>query len=229
MSPLKLYFFPGTCARVALTALEQSDASFETQLIKLPVGEHRSGEYLKLNPKGKLPTLQVGEWVLTENIAILSWLARTYPAAGILPVGANLHEECEALSDLSWCASSIHPLVTHIVLPQLFCDTPDGIARVWAMAGEAISWHLQIIERRLGAQPWMRAQSSAVDWYVEWIWSQILAGGFDPAPYPKLAEHSARVCALPASQRAQAREGEAVQWLIRNGFPAGPPPRPPKP
>jgi glutathione S-transferase len=226
MSPLKLYFFPGTCSRVALTALEQSGASFETQLVKLPVGEHRSGQYLKLNPKGKLPTLQVGEWILSENIAILSWLARTYPAADILPVGANLHEECEALSDLSWCASSIHPLVTHIVLPQLFCDTADGIARVRAMAGEAISWHLQIIERRLGTQPWLRAHCSAVDWYVEWIWSQILAGGFDPAPYPRLAAHSARVCAQPASQRAQAREGEAVQWLISNGFPAGPPPPP---
>jgi len=228
-SPLKLYFFPGTCARVALTALEQSGASFDTQLVNFVTGENRSSDYLKINPKGKVPALQVGEWILTENVAIESWLARAYPAAGILPVGGNSHEESEALSDLSWCASSIHPLVTHIVLPQLFCDTPDGIERVWAMAGQAIAWHLQILERRLSMQPWMRAECSAVDWYVEWIWSQILAGGFNPAPFPKLAEHSVRVCALPASQRAQAREGEAVQWLIRNGFPAGPPPRPAKP
>jgi glutathione S-transferase len=228
MSPLKLYFFPDTCARVALTALEQSGASFETQLIKLPVGEHHSPEYLKLNPKGKLPTLQVGDWVLTENMAILSWLARAYPAAGILPAGANLHEEFEALSDLSWCASSIHPLVTQIVVPQLFCDTPEGIERVWALGCQSIAWHLQIVERRLRGQSWMRAECSAIDWYLEWIWSQIVIRGFDPAPFPKLAEHSARVCALPASQRARARERQAVQWLISQGFPAGPPPRPAK-
>jgi glutathione S-transferase len=226
MSPLKLYFFPGTCARVALTALEQSGATFETQLVNLLAGELRSPAYLQLNPKGKVPTLQVGDWILTENIAILSWLARAFPTAGILPLDSNQHEESEALSDLSWCASSIHPLVTHIVLPHLFCDTSDGIERVRALACKQIAWHLQILERRLAKQPWVRVESSAIDWYVEWILSQITAAGFDSLPFPKLVEHSARVCALPASQRAQGREAEAGQWLARNGFPAGPPPRP---
>jgi glutathione S-transferase len=225
MSTLKLYFFPGTCSRVVMTALEQSGASFETQLIKLVVGEHRSPEYLALNPKGKVPTLQVGEWVLTENVAILSWLARTYPAAGIMPVGTNLHEESEALADLSWCASTIHPLLTHIVLPQLFCDTPDGIGRVWALAVQAISWHLQILERRVSSQAWVRPECSAVDWYVEWIFSAIVMAGFDPAPFPRLTEHGVRVRSQPASQRAHAREAEAMQWLISKGFPVGPPPR----
>lgn len=226
MSPLKLYFFPGTCARVALTALEQSGATFETQLVNLPAGELRSPAYLQLNPKGKVPTLQVGDWVLTENIAILSWLARAFPKAGILPINANQHEESEALSDLSWCASSIHPLLTHIVLPQIFCDTPDGIERVWALACQQMAWHLQILERRLARQAWVRAEHSAIDWYVEWILSQISAAGFDSQPFPRLVEHSGRVCALPASQRAHAREADAGRWLAMNGFPGGPPPRP---
>ena len=122
--------------------------------------------------------------------------------------------------------AALAALVTHIVLPQIFCDTPDGIERVWAMACQQMAWHLQILERRLAKQPWVRTESSAIDWYVEWIVSQISAAGFDAKPFPRLVEHSARACAQPASQRAHAREAEAGQWLAKNGFPAGPPPRP---
>ena len=59
MPNLKLSFFPGTSAQVALIGLEQSGAAFETVLINFAVGEHRSPGYLLVNAKGKKKKAQV--------------------------------------------------------------------------------------------------------------------------------------------------------------------------
>jgi len=223
MPNLKLSFFPGTSAQVALIGLEQSGAAFETALINFAIGEQRSPGYLLTNPKGKVPTLQIDGRALTENIAILTWLSRTYPQAGLLPLGRELQEEVDALSDLSWCASTIHPIVTRLVLPQLFCDSEHAAPRVRELASEAMHWNARLLEQRLSAQSWMLSKWSVVDAYVQWIWEQSALAGFDTADYPHLQAHAARHREQPAVQRALARERAAFDWLAAQGFAIGPP------
>jgi glutathione S-transferase len=223
MANLKLFFFPGTCARVALIALEQTGAPFETSLVNFAVGEHRSPDYLRINPKGNVPALMIDGQSLTENIAILSWLSQTYPRAGLLPAGTDLRTQIDALADLSWCASSIHPIVTRLVMPQLFCDSDPGTRRVWELAAEAMQWHTRLLEQRLSDRPWMWSEWSIVDAYVQWVWDQIVLSGFNGAPYPKLNAHARRHAEQPAVQRALARERRALEWMAAHGFPAGPP------
>jgi glutathione S-transferase len=226
MPNLKLSFFPGTSAQVALIGLEQTGAAFETVLINFAVGEHRSPGYLLINAKGKVPALQIDGRTLTENIAILTWLSRTYPDAGLLPPASDLQQEADALSDLSWCAATIHPIVTRLVLPQLFCDIEDAVPRVWELASDAMHWHARLLERRLSGQPWMLSKWSVVDAYVQWIWGESGQAGFDAADYPHLQAHAVRHREQPAVQRALARERAAFDWLRTQGF-AGGPPRPP--
>jgi glutathione S-transferase len=223
MANLKLFFFPGTCARVALIALEQTGALFETTLVNFAVGEHRSPAYLRINPQGKVPTLMIDGRPLTENIAILSWLSRTYPRAGLLPVGIDMRGQIDALSDLSWCASSIHPIVTRLVLPQLFCDSDPGVRRVWELAVEAMHWHTRLLEQRLGDQPWMLSEWSVVDAYVQWLRDQMVVAGFDATAYPNLNAHAQRHAQQAAVQRALARERSGIEWMAAQGFPTGPP------
>ncbi|MEP0728679.1 MAG: glutathione S-transferase N-terminal domain-containing protein, partial [Parasphingorhabdus sp.] len=79
-SPI-LYFAPLTCARVSLTALEETGQPFETKLIAFMAGEHRSEEYLAINPSGKVPALQTESGILTQNGAILLYLAQKCPEA----------------------------------------------------------------------------------------------------------------------------------------------------
>jgi glutathione S-transferase len=225
MPDLKLYFFPGTCSRVALTALEQSGARFETSLVKFVTGDHRSPEFLRINPKGKVPTLMIDGRPLTENLAIVTWLARTYPQAGVLPPAEDLRMEADALSDFSWCASTIHPIVTRMVMPQLFCDTADGVQRAWVLASEAMQWQARLLEQRLATQPWMLGQWSAIDAYVEWIWDQIREAGFDGSGYPNLNAHRALHLQQGAVQRALARERSAIEQIRALGLPIGPPRR----
>jgi glutathione S-transferase len=223
---LKLYFSPGTCARVPLVALEEIGVPFETALLKFAIGEHKSTEYLQINPKGKVPTLLVDGRPLTENVAIVSFLARSYPEAKLLPSGSSAWSEAEALVDLAWCASTVHPIVTRIVLPQLFCDSPSGIERVWALAVEAMRVNFELIDRRLEGRSWILGDWSIIDAYLFWIWEQTAAGGFDGSGFRYYADHAARMVARPSVQRTLLREAEAGAWLERHGFGMKLPPPP---
>src|SRR5258708_24586456 len=87
MPTLTLHFAPDTCARVPLIALEEIGCPYKIEIVAFAKGQHRSPEYLALNPKGKVPTLIADGRALSANVAILSWLARTFPHAGVLPAG----------------------------------------------------------------------------------------------------------------------------------------------
>jgi len=226
---LQLYFSPGTSARVPLIALEECAVPFETVLVKFAAGEHKSPEYLRLNPQGKVPTLLVDGKPLTENIAILGFLARSFPGAGLLPLAGDAWSEAQVYADLSWCASTIHPIVTRIVLPMLFCDHEQAIRRTWEQAIEAIRGPFALIEQRLQTRPWMLGDYSIVDAFVHWIWDQASIGGFAGSAYPRIGEHAARVAQRPSVQRALAREHAALAWLEQNGLSVRLPPPPETP
>jgi glutathione S-transferase len=66
--------------------LQELGADFETVNVSLIKGEHRSPEFLKINPAGKLPVLVDGDLVLTESIAIVLYLAEKYADKGLIPV-----------------------------------------------------------------------------------------------------------------------------------------------
>src|SRR5258708_21237858 len=77
-----LHFAPDTCARVPLIALEEIGCPYRIEIVAFAKGQHRSPDYLALNPQGKVPTLIVDGRPLSENVPILSWLARAFPEAG---------------------------------------------------------------------------------------------------------------------------------------------------
>lgn len=93
MHDLKLFVAPGTCARVPTIALEEIGVPFETELIRTASKQQKSPEFLALNPKGKVPTLLIDGKPLTENMAIQTWLHRTYPNANLLPQTTDVLEQ----------------------------------------------------------------------------------------------------------------------------------------
>jgi glutathione S-transferase len=73
---------------------------------------------LKINPHGKVPALAVDNTVLTENVAILTYLARQFPETHLLPDG--IIEEARCLSMMAWFASAVHTTFAHIIRPERF-------------------------------------------------------------------------------------------------------------
>ncbi|WP_129645312.1 glutathione S-transferase family protein [Peristeroidobacter agariperforans] len=82
---MKLYEFAPTRSIRARWALQELDLPFDAVEIKLLEGAGQTPEYLALNPTGKVPTLVDGDFVVTESVAIVVYLAEKYPQKGLLP------------------------------------------------------------------------------------------------------------------------------------------------
>lgn len=82
---LKLYEFPPTRSIRVRWTLQELEVPFEGVTVNMMAGEHRSPEFLSINPAGKVPALVDGEMSLTESMAILLYLAERYPEKGFLP------------------------------------------------------------------------------------------------------------------------------------------------
>ncbi len=117
---IALYYAPNTCALAPYVTLTEAGADFEVRPLNFRKREHFSPEYLKINPKHKVPALVVDGKILTENVAIHQWVHRTFPDAKILP--SDPWDELKAISLHSWCASGIHPFLSRINNPPKVCD-----------------------------------------------------------------------------------------------------------
>lgn len=203
MSELTLHFAPDTCARVTMIALEEIGCPYKLEVVEFMRGGHRSKEYLALNPKGKVPTLVVDGKPLSENLAILSYLNDTYPAARLLPEATDAFARAELLSNLSFCASGLHPIVTRLRLPRFFCDMEPGESRVFEMAEAAMRLNFAIIEERLADNQWWYGDCwSIFDAYINWIWFRVSGTKFDISDFPNFARHGEEIVERPSVSRA---------------------------
>ena len=84
---LTLYYSPGTCSLVTHVALHEAGAEHEAKRVDFAKNEQRSPEYLAVNPHGRVPALVTDEGTITENLAILGFIADTYGAPGSIPRG----------------------------------------------------------------------------------------------------------------------------------------------
>lgn len=203
MPELTLHFAPDTCARVTMIALEEIGCPYEVEVVEFMRGAHRSQNYLALNPKGKVPTLVVDCKPLNENLAILSFLDETYPEAGLLPKAADAFERGQILSDLSFCASGLHPIVTRLRIPRFFCDVEPGASRVFEMAEVAMGLNFEIIEERLSRNRWWYGDEwSILDAYINWVWFRVSGTAFDTSSFPNFARHGQEMLERPSVIRA---------------------------
>lgn len=213
---------PGTCARVPCIALEEAGAEFETVLVRFMRGEHKSAEFKKLNPKGKVPTLVVDGEPLTENVAIITYLNQRYPDAKLMPQPQDELDGARQLADLSFCSSTLHPIVTRIRMPHFFAE--EASRSVWQKGCDSMNEYFGLIDDRLKDQPWWYGDDwSVMDAYLYWIFWRCEGADYNVTPYPNYADHAARIKAWPATQRALAREAKAQAQLESEGLAFNPP------
>src|SRR5579864_9814930 len=84
-----LYFSPGACSVAPHIVLEEIGQPYTTELVRVDISSKAENitqaDYLKINPKGRVPALKIGDHILTEAPAILTYLARKHPEADLLP------------------------------------------------------------------------------------------------------------------------------------------------
>jgi glutathione S-transferase len=212
MSTFELHWFPGTCSRVVLVALEELEVPYETRMVNMLAGEQLGPDYLALNPKGKVPTLVVDGRPMTENPAIHTYLAGRYPEAGLLPAG-DPELEIDALTTMSWFAAGVHPLVSRHRFPHVICESPEGQESIRRLARAHLEHCFAILEERLVDRDWLLGDWSIVDPYMLWLWFRATGSGMDGIQFPRCGEHAQRTEARPSVGRVLDLEEETFARL----------------
>ena len=151
---LTLYYAPGACSMASHIALEETGAPYETQIVNLAQGEQTKPEYTgKVNPRGKVPALQTDDGILTENVAILTYIARSFPQARLLPEEPIGTARC--LSHMAYLSNTVHPAFTHIVRPRRFATDEAAHASLRATGRENAWKLLQELDALLAGREWV--------------------------------------------------------------------------
>jgi glutathione S-transferase len=203
---IKLYYAPGACSFASHIALEEVGLPYETQKLNLLEGDQRKPEYLKLNPRGRVPTLVVDGHVLTENVGILAYLAGGYPQAGIWP--KKTWDQAKAVSSMAWLSNTVHTTYAHIARAERYADDPAAIEAVKAKARQNYDGYLKEIDALLAGHKWAIAnQYTVVDGYLLVFYRWGNRGKFDVKALPNYTALAQRVMARPAVRKVMADEG----------------------
>lgn len=150
---LTLYYSPGACSLAAHIALQEAGADYTRQMVSINEGQTQGEAYLRVNPRGRVPALDVDGQVLVETCAILLYVARTFPAARLLPQEPLAEAQC--MATLAWLASTVHPSYAHVAKPARYTPQPQAHAAIRS-AGLAAYWGaLQDIDALIGQGPWL--------------------------------------------------------------------------
>jgi len=210
---------------VTAIALEECHLNFEVELVRLSQGQHKTPEFLTINPKAKVPALSIKGRILTENPAILFHLHEQNPASRLLPETADAIERSNQFADLCFCSASLHPIVTRICIPWFFVEDGEAQKSLHNMAVDMMRAQFALVEERLASGPWWYGSDwSIMDGYLFWIWSRVHGCGFPTTEFPLFTEHATRIQSRPSVHSALQREQAALDTLRAEGLKVMPAP-----
>lgn len=123
---MKLYGFPPTRSMRVVWTLRELGVEFEFVNVDPMKGELGGAEYLAVNPAGKLPALADGDFVLTESVAIVLYLAEKYPDKGLLP--GDLRERGQVYRWLLFSATELEQPIWRIARHTLLYPPEKRLA-----------------------------------------------------------------------------------------------------
>jgi glutathione S-transferase len=210
---IELYWGSGSpfAWRVMLT-LEVKGLAYESKLLEFSKGDHKTAAYLQLNPRGKVPTLKDGGFVVYESLAIMSYLDRKYPAPPLF--GTTAEETGLIWQIISECESYFASAGDKVVRPLFFAKGLDNVDEI-QQAAQAIRAELKTLDARLSTRNWLVGEAiSAADIAIFPMIQLILRAASKEAAvpfnlqwlplssyYPNLAAWAKRVESLPNYQR----------------------------
>lgn len=199
---MKLYYLQGACSLASLISLIEVDAKFEPVAVdrktkKLPDGR----DYAGVNPKGYVPALELDDGeVLTENSAVLPYIADLNPSANLAPPPGT-RPRFRLQEWLGYLNSEVHKNFSTLFNPAV----PDAMKQI---AKDNIARRIAFIEDKLGDQPFLLGQNfSVADAYLYVILSWRERVGVDISKFPKVTALYERVRSRPSVQAARKAEG----------------------
>lgn len=211
---MKLYYFPGACSLATHIVLEWLGAPYET--VKLDRDGTKSPEFLKLNPKGAVPLLIDGDFVLSQNAAILSYLAASSPDAGLFGDG-TVRGRADVTKWLSLLNSDLHPAFKPIFAPTRYHPDSSQSQVIADTARTRVREDLERIDGRFKGREWIADRRSIADPYLFVMLRWTIKLHIDTQGLDNLASFFARMLADPGVRAAIVAEEGSVDTNARLG------------
>ena len=201
---MKLYFSPGACSLSDHIVLEWIGKPYET--VRVSRDDRKTPEFLAINPAGAVPALEHDGWVLTQNSAILNYLADLNPESGLGGDG-SAKSRAEVNKWIAFSNSDVHPSFYPLFGSTAYLEDAALIDKTKDAARAKIRALYERADAHLADKQWLAGSRSVADpyLYVTWRWSR--NNGVDVSGLGNLAAFASRIEADAAVQKVLKDEG----------------------
>jgi glutathione S-transferase len=206
---LTLYYAINTCALASHIALEEAGATFEARRIDFGAAEQTKPDYLKINPKGRVPALATDHGILTETPAILAYIAQRFSDARLAPLDDPFaFAELQAFN--AYLCATVHVAHAHRARGYRWADDVNAFEAMKKKVPQTVGACFDLIERKMFRGPWVMGDAYTIaDPYLFTLARWMEVDSVDPAAFPRVLDHRNRMAERPAVRRALKREGLA--------------------
>jgi glutathione S-transferase len=207
---LKLFYSPGSCALASHIALEEAGADYQAVRVNFADNEQRKPEYLKVNPKGRVPALVTEHGILTETPAILVYISQTHREAALAPL-----DDPFALARMqsfnSYLCSTVHVAHAHRGRGTRWADEPSSLEDMKRKVPQNVAACFELIEDTMLQGPWVMGERYTIaDPYLFTVAGWLKSDGIDIARFPKVADHHGRMHARAPVARTLEQESASA-------------------
>lgn len=206
---MKLYTKPGACSTADHIALQWTGAAFEVEV--MTAESIKSPAYLQINPASAVPAIVDkhavgGDFVLTQNAAIMGYIADSHPQARLGGDGSP-QQRAQATRWLSFVNSDVHPAFSPLFAPGKFIADEAAHGAIKDAARKRLRGLFETADRQLGGRQWLAGFRSFADpyLYITLRWADGL--GVDLSGFDNLAAFKQRMEADPGVRAALKAEG----------------------
>ena len=192
---MRLYFAPGTIAVASALALLEEGAAFEVATVDFASQGQRSAAYLAVNEKGRVPSLETPNGILTETMAILE-----YAAPSLIPAGAWSAAKMREV--MTYLATTMHVAHAHKMRGHRWARQESSRADMKTLVTENMAEAAAYLETKIAGPYVLGDTVSLADPYLYAVTSWLEGDGVAVEAYPRIA-------ALRAAYETRASFGEA--------------------
>ena len=205
---LKLYYAAHTCSLATHIVLEEVGADYSTVRVDFAQEQQKSPEFLKVNPKARVPALVTDRGILTETPAMLVYVAQSFPKSRLaLMDDPFAFAQVQAFN--SYLCSHLHVAHAHRMRGHRWVDADDkaSIAAMQRKVPESVGAAYELVEREMLKGPWVMGEHYTIcDPYLFTLAQWLEKDGVDPARVPRVADHRRRMSERPGVKKAIAEE-----------------------
>lgn len=203
-----LYYSPGACSMAVHIVLAEIGTDYNLKLVSVREGQNHQADYLRVNPKGRVPALAFDDQVLTEVGAILFYLAENHPEARLLPCDPLAKARC--LEFIAWLSSDVHAVFKQIWRAERFSIDEGHLSAIRAKGKVNASTCMADIENRLKGSTVYAVgdRYTVVDPYLLVYYGWGRSVGLQMSQYPAFTAYIERlISARPVIQQVMEYEG----------------------